>query len=110
MPSVGSAVVELGADVGPVGFGDGAQLGDERGDVGPGQAVEDAAAVATGADEPGVAKPLQVRRRRRDVQPGDAGQFDDGSFALGEQLEHLQPGSAAQRLADSGHGVVQIAR
>ena len=92
-----------------MGFGDGAQLGDERGDVGTGQAIDDAAAVATGGDEPGVAEPLQVRRCGRDVQPGDAGQFDDGSFALGEQLEHLQPGSAAQCLADAGHGVVQIA-
>ena len=106
---MGRAVFKLGADVWSVGFGDGAQLGDEHGDVGTGQAIEDAAAVSTGADEPGVAEPLQVRRCGGDVEPGDAGQFDDGSFALCEQLQHLQPGPAAQCLADSGHRVVQIA-
>ena len=57
---------------------------------------------------PALRSALQVRGGRRDVQPGDAGQFDDRSFALGEQLEHLQPGPAAQRLPDPGHGVVQI--
>ena len=93
-----------------MGLGDGAQLRDERGDVGAGQPIDDPAAVAARRDEPGIAEALQVRRRGRDVQPGDAGELDDGAFALRQQLEHLQSASAAQRMADPGHRVVQIAR
>jgi hypothetical protein len=64
----------------------GAQLGDEDG---AGQPVQDPTAVPPGCDETGGAQSLQCANAVVTFSP-DAGQLDDGTFTLGQQLEHLE--------------------
>ena len=99
----GAEVLARGAlDLGEAGRRGVAQLEPQPQDVGAGERVVHARAVALAGYDTGGVQRLQVLRRVRGRLAARARQLIDAARALGEQVDQLEPAWARERLAHAG--------
>ncbi len=85
-----------------------AERGDEAAHLLAGGAVVDAGPLPAGLDQAGLANHLQVRRRRRELEPRRLGQGLDAALGLAEQVEQLDALGVHDYLADARQLLVDI--